>query len=626
MGKRVVILGAGYAGVIIAKGMEKKIRKQKIQNVEITLIDKNPYHTMLTELHEVAACRVPESSICMDLKKMFAGRNVNVVLDEITDANYAGNKLTGKTGKTYEYDYLVMASGCKSTYFGIKGAEENTFPLWSNDEAVRLRDQIHNSFRSAAQEPDPAKRRALLTFYIIGAGFTGVEMAGELAEYAPTLCREFKIDREEVTIVMVDGLDRIMPALPDKARNRVMKRFEKIGVEVVLKTFVTGVTKNSIELSPAGGGETKSVPTCTVVWAAGTEGSDIAMKSEALGIVPRTRGRIQTDKYLRSLEHPNVYVAGDNVFYVPEGEKDPVPQMVENAEHGAPLIMDNILTEIAGGKPSKEYKPQFHGMMVCIGGRYATAYGGMPGKFFVSPSFFAHMAKHLINFLHYINVLGLYKVINYARQEFFTVRDKRSFLGGHFSNRAPTFFIVPLRIYLAYYFIYTAYVRTVHQFLDVPQLLAMFENIPPRFAFMNFWFMDFTILDRIGFLFFQEGGQNTLWLRTSPMAWFLETWVVATPSQELFWQYSIVILELILGLMFLGGLFTTLASIGALCTMGLVMLTVGLPYHMWWIMFASIACMFTAGRAFSLDYYVLPWLKARWKKLSFVKKWYLYVD
>jgi len=179
--KNVVILGAGYAGILIAKKLAKQIKKQKITDVELTIIDKNPFHTMLTELHEVAACRVDESSIRIDLQKVFQGRAVNVVLDTIVQADYENKRLTG-TRKTYDYDYLVMASGCKSTYFGVKGAEEHSFPLWSYDEAVNLRDHIEQMFRGAASETDAERRKAMLTFYIIGAGFTGVEMAGELAE------------------------------------------------------------------------------------------------------------------------------------------------------------------------------------------------------------------------------------------------------------------------------------------------------------------------------------------------------------------------------------------------------------------------------------------------------------
>jgi len=242
--KNIVILGAGYAGVLIAKKLAKKIKKQNIGGTEVTIIDKNPFHTMLTELHEVAAGRVDESSIRIDLKKTFEGRNVNVVMDTIVDADYDNKRLTSKL-RTYEYDYLVMASGCKTAYFGVKGAEEHAFPLWSYHEAVKLRDHIQSMFKGAASETDPERRKAMLTFYVVGTGFTGVEMAGELAEYAPILCEKFRIDRKEVRIFNVDMLDKIMPILPDKARDRAMRRLEKLGVTVKLRQILPALTRTA---------------------------------------------------------------------------------------------------------------------------------------------------------------------------------------------------------------------------------------------------------------------------------------------------------------------------------------------------------------------------------------------
>lgn len=620
MGKNIVVLGAGYSGVLIAKSLAKKIKKQKIENVEVTIIDKNPFHTMLTELHEVAACRVDESSIRIDLKKVFAGRKVNVVMDTITEADYANNRLIGKTD-SYNYDYLVMASGCKCTYFGVKGAQENAFPLWSYQEAVNLRDHIQKMFTQAASETDPERRKALLTFYVIGAGFTGVEMAGELAEYAPIICEKFNINKEEVRIFCVDMADRIMTFLPDKARNRAMRRLEKTGVDVLLKTNVTNVGTDRIEFTL--NGQEKYDVTNTVIWAAGTEGSDIAFKSEALGLVPRTRGRIQTDKYLRSQEHPNVYVAGDNMFYIPEGETAPVPQMVENCEHCAPVIAGNILEELNGGKPSNEYKPKFHGAMVCIGGRYGTAYGGLPGKFFVQPSFFAMLAKHFINFIYFFQVLGLNKVISYIQAEFFTIRNKRSFLGGHFSNRSPSFLLFPLRFFTGNMFIYYFYRRFVGGWFHEDMLTPFFDNLRRVFPTL----VDIPLFGWLRVMMFGgEGGYMHVLVQARPVSWFMETFVIASQSQIMFWQGFIVITTLLVGLALISGTFTTLASIYVIIYAMVFMVTGGLSLANMWLIFAGIALLFSGSKTLSVDYYLMPWLKKKWKNCPWVKKCYLFID
>lgn len=150
----------------------------------------------------------------------FAGRKVNVVLDTVTKIHFNEQKITGKNGE-YDYDYLVLAAGSKPTYFGVEGAKEYSYTLWSYDDAVKLRDRIHDCFRLAADEPDVQKRRELLTFYVVGAGFTGVEMIGELAEYVPILCKRFNIRREDVKLVDVDGLPRPVPVLPEKLSRKV---------------------------------------------------------------------------------------------------------------------------------------------------------------------------------------------------------------------------------------------------------------------------------------------------------------------------------------------------------------------------------------------------------------------
>jgi NADH dehydrogenase len=149
--EKIVIIGAGYAGVLTAKKLDKRFRRKT--DVSITIIDKNPFHTMLTELHEVAAGRVEEASVRISYRKVFSGRRIHFIHDFVESVDFKSKTVRGKNG-SYEYDYLVMAAGSRPTYFGITGASEYTYPLWSFDDAVKLKERITNCFRQASEESD----------------------------------------------------------------------------------------------------------------------------------------------------------------------------------------------------------------------------------------------------------------------------------------------------------------------------------------------------------------------------------------------------------------------------------------------------------------------------------------
>ncbi|MCL2558540.1 MAG: NAD(P)/FAD-dependent oxidoreductase, partial [Treponema sp.] len=587
--KKVVVLGAGYAGVLIAKKLAKMAKKAKRQ-VEITLIDRNPFHTMLTELHEVAAWRVDESSIRIDLKKIFSGRDVNVVMDDIESVDYDQRTLRGKAG-SYKYDRLVLATGCKPTYWGVPGAKEHAFPLWSYADSLRLREHVMSMFREASTETDPERKKAMLNFYIIGAGFTGVEMAGELAEFVPFACEKFGINPAAVKIHLLDALSRIMPIFPEKVTDKAMRRFEEMGVDVMLEAKITGLSEGGIEYEL--GGKKVVDASATVIWSAGTEGSEIALAAEELGIEPKSRGRVRADKYLRSEKDKNVYVAGDNMFYIPEGESAPVPQMVENCEHCAKVIAINIMAEASGAQPQLEYKPSFHGAMVSIGGKYGVAYVGTAANSISLASFFAMLAKHVVNMIYFVQVLGWNKVGAYIYTEFFTMRNRRSFVGGHFSNRTPSFLLVPLRLFMGMFFVYYAYRRFTLGWLDANMLGPYFESLRGVFRPS---LLEIELWNQFRFSLFILNDYVHMWFQMMPFSWFVETFVIASEAHIMFWQWAIVLSTLLVGLALIAGWFTTLASFYVIFYAVVYILSGGLAFGNMWIPFAGLAMMFSGGK------------------------------
>lgn len=643
MGKNIVVLGAGFAGVLTAKKLAKRLKKQN--DVTITLIDKNPYHTMLTELHEVAFGRVEEDTIRISLERIFARRRVDVKLDTITAIDYEKKVLTGESG-SYPYDYLVLSSGSKPAFYGTPGAEEHSFTLWSYEDALKLHAHVLDAFRLAVSQTDPAEKQRLLTFYVVGAGFTGAETAGELAEWIPVLCDRFEVDRSLVKVVDVDMLDRVVPTFPEKLSAKAERRLRKMGVSVVLKTGVCAVGDGFIELKA--GDRCTQYPTSTVIWTAGIEGSEIVQKSDS--IKKAGRGRVQTDEYLHAEGRKDVYVAGDNVFFIPEGSKSPVPQMVENAEQCAETIAHNLVAAVTGEGEPEKYSPHFHGAMLSIGGRYGVANVGTDKSKIGLASFFSMFVKHFIYVIYFIQILGWNKIFSYVKHQFFTIRHQRSFLGGHFSNRTPSFLLVPLRVFLGAFWIYEGVQKVTQGWLSGPRLSDYFSSAAKLFnaaltpgtsdatssattaagtaavaAPAAKLLMNWNILGIFKVIVI-NATDVAIKFQMGLMDWFTKNVITGSNGSQMFFQYLIVLMEIIIGVLLVLGLFTTVSSVISLGLQAMFLTSTGMYLSTWWMVFASIAVLIGAGRTFGLDYYVMPALKKHWKNVRFVRKLYIYND
>lgn len=631
MKKTVVIAGGGYAGVLTAKKLCRKLKKH---DVEIKVIDRNSYHTMLTELHEVAADRVEPSAIIIPFEKIFKNRNIEFIHDEILSADVGTKKIKCKN-KEHEYDYLVVCTGSVPRFFGIPGAAEYSFSLWSYEDALRLRKRIYDCFFEASQETDRQKRKELLSFTIVGGSATGVEMAGELAEYVPFLCEEFSLDRSDVAIRCIDAADRIMPQMSEKVSERLGKRLKKLGVRVMTECKVSEVTEKGIKVVS---GNEKFIPCGTVIWAAGTSCQEFS--SNITGVTAHKSGRIKTDKYLRAQNTENVFVGGDSLLYEYDGVT--VPQMVENAEHSAETIAENISLEIKGLKEKLPYEPKFHGAMVSCGGRYGSAEIGSKKKY-ILPSFLAMLVKHAVNVLYFIKVAGFNKVSGYLKHEIFSVRNRRSFLGGHLSAKSPSFLLVPLRVFTGVYWLIEAFEKIADGWLKAPHLESFFKGAYDYFnsaagsvdstvtaatsavtkAELVFRFDILSIFD---IAFVKGGGDYALRAGFLPTDWLVNGIIIPNSSVQMFFQVFIIISELAIGLCLILGLFTFLTNGYALILQSMFLMTTGLYLSTWWLIFASIALLFGSGSSLGADYYMLPRIKRALKNNNFTGKWYLYND
>lgn len=459
---RIIILGGGYGGVEAAKLLHKRYKRRK--DVEITLIDKNPYHTLMTELHEVAGSRVEPESVQFSFRRIFSGKRVNVVVDTIDDIDFQNRKLISETDE-YEYDYLVLGVGAEPEYYGIPGIQDHAYTLWSLEDALAIREHIEEQFRKAARERDPEERKKMLTFAVAGAGFTGIEMAGELMEHRSRLCLEYGFDEEEVRIIVIEMMSDILPILPEKLKRKAEKYLKKHGVEILLESPITEGAPDYVEIS-----NEEKIPTETLIWTAGVMGCEFAgnlpltkgrcsnkkcphaTKFGTCGepvcefakdhrYVDGKRGRLLANSYLQSVDYENVYIVGDVTWIIEN--RSVVPQIVETALQTAETAARNIAADI-DNEEKEEFESSYHGFMVSLGGRYGVAHVmGMK-----LTGIFAMAMKHVVN-LHYLwGLAGVNAVWGYIKHEFLDVKYRRSFIGGHLAAKIRVYWAFPLRIFL----------------------------------------------------------------------------------------------------------------------------------------------------------------------------------
>ena len=592
--KKIVILGGGYAGVEAAKVLNKKFKKDN--NVEITLINSNPHHTLLTELHEIAGHRTEKESVMVDLYSVFKATKVNFVKDTITTIDYKEQVLTSEN-RSYKYDYLVLGCGAEPVYFGIEGVQENSFTIWSLKDALKIRAHVESVFEKAQFETDAMKRKELLTIIVAGAGFTGIETVGELFEQKKILCAKHDIDESEVTIYNVEAMPNILPNLSPALQQKAANYLKKKKVDVLTNSSIVKATSEGIVLKD--GRELKAK---TLIWTCGVQGNSFVPST---GITQGKRNRIQVNDFMQSSDYTNVYAVGDNAYYEIDGK--PFPQIVESALQTGECAAHNIAADIEK-TDKKKFELNTHGFMVSVGSHYCVA--EVMG---VQMSGFIAMAmKHMVN-LHYLWGVGGVKLIwNYLLHEFFHMKDRRSFVGGHLAHKTHTSWMVLLRVYVGVLWLLEGIKKVNEGWLD-PANIKIVQVAGTSGA------------SQAGDAAQQVVNTVTPILAQPPAfyQWFTDT--VVAPNAYLF-QVSVVTMEILIGLALIAGLFTFFASIMSIGLVCNFILSALAGWDILWYVFASIALMGGSGGAFSLDYYVMPLIKKWWKNTKFAQRSYLYFD
>ena len=353
----VVIVGAGFAGLGCARELAK-------HDVRVTLIDQHNYHQFQPLLYQVATSQLATSDIAFDIRQGFRKHpNVDIKLAEVVSANPDAHSVTLDDGKTITGDYLVLAAGSQPNFFGTPGAE-HTFPLYSLDDAQRLRSRILAVFEDADKDPSLLERGAL-NFVIVGAGATGTEVAGALSEMIrdvmPSEYQDLAVQRAKV--ILVDHGHAVLGPFSPKAHEYAAKALQRNGVQIRLGTSVTHVRDDEVALSDG-----STIPTRCVIWGGGLMAAPLA---GSVGIGQGRGGRIDVEPDLTVPDLPNVYVIGD-FANIPSSEGGPFPQLGSVALQAGQWAARNIVADIEG-KPRKGFHYHDKGIMAMIGKGAAVA-------------------------------------------------------------------------------------------------------------------------------------------------------------------------------------------------------------------------------------------------------------
>src|SRR3989344_1697893 len=355
--KKIVIVGAGFGGIYVARKLKKLIKSGL---VEVTLINKTNYFLFTPLLHEVATGGLSPISATEPIREIIRNTGIQFKQAEVTTINLS-EKVIETNSEKIKFDYLVLSSGAEKNFHGIPGAKENSLPLKSLRDALSIRTKIIDSFEKAAAEPVGEKRTKLLTFVVVGAGATGVELVAEIAEfavgtlypyYADTFCK-----KRDIKIILISREAEILSHFPKKLRDWSLQILNKKGISVLRDTSVTEIDENGASLKNG-----QKILSSNIFWTAGV--SPILPK--IIGNIGLTENnRVKVDKNLLALNQDSVFVLGD-VAYFENGQSGTVPMLAQAAVSQAKTVAEN-LQNILSGKPLQSFKYKSMGSLISLG-------------------------------------------------------------------------------------------------------------------------------------------------------------------------------------------------------------------------------------------------------------------
>jgi NADH:ubiquinone reductase (H+-translocating) len=402
----VVVVGAGFGGLRAARALRKA-------PVDVLLVDRHNYHLFQPLLYQVATAGLEPEEIAKPVRAVLRGqRNFDFRLARVTGVDFGARRLATDDGPI-GYDYLILATGAAANFFGLKGVEQFGLTLKDIPDAVRIRNHVLSCFEEAMFEPDAERRRALLTFVVVGGGPTGVEMAGALSELIRlVLVKDYhRLDLKDVRILLLEAGNRLLAGFPERLSEAAAGTLWKKHVEVRHGALVTGFDGAAATLKSG-----EVVPARTLIWAAGVQAAPLA---KALGVPTAHLGRVKVEPTLQLAGHPEVFIIGDAAYLEAQGPALPMmaPVAIQMGETAAGSI-----GRLLAGAPAVPFVYKDPGSLATIGRNAAVA--RIHGISFTGfPAWVVWLVVHIIQLIGFRN--RLFVLTNWAWDYFFYERAVR---------------------------------------------------------------------------------------------------------------------------------------------------------------------------------------------------------
>lgn len=407
---RVVVLGGGFAGLAAARRLRR-------EPVEVVVVDRNPFNTFQPLLYQVATATLNPGDVTWALRSVNGSRyRGRFLLGEVDTLDHQTRRVVLSDGRRVPYDYLVIATGVEVNYFGIEGAQEYSYPLYTRHQALALRDETQRLLELAVRDPGSTQMRVV----IVGAGATGVEMAGALAEMRnkdlPVLFPE--LDCERIHITQVEMLPTVLAPFGEKSRHYAENALRERGVDLRLGTSVKTVSQQGVTIAAEDGPE-EFLPAQIVIWASGIKAPDAV---GGWGLSQGKGGRILVDDRSRSIDRPEVFAVGDIALK----EDAPLPQLAQPALQTGEHVAEVIAAEVRG-RTAAAFEYQDLGNLATIGRRDAVAETNLLPALTGLPAWVIWNAVHIRALLGGRNRLAA--MVNLGAKYLFWSRDHNVIVG-----------------------------------------------------------------------------------------------------------------------------------------------------------------------------------------------------